>query len=108
MRKLVSIAIGAAILAASAASAQTGTTPNQSGMMSKGDNKTFHHDFKSMDANGDGMISRDEYLRYYGSRFDRMKRNEQGMVMMNDMMVFDGGPATKPGAPNPAGKNRAN
>ena len=30
------------------------------------------------------MISRDEYVKYYGGRFDRMKRNDKGMVMMQD------------------------
>lgn len=106
MRQLVSIAMSAIILGASAGvAAQTG----QTGMSNKEDDrKTFHHDFKAMDANSDGMISRDEYLRYYGSRFDRMKRDDKGMVMMKDMMMFDGGPETKPGAPNPAGKNRSN
>ncbi len=47
-------------------------------------------EFKMMDANGDGWVSRDEYVRFYGMRHDRMKRNDKGMVSWQDMQAMDG------------------
>lgn len=90
-KRLISIAIGAAILGASAgAGAQaTSSKPGESGTSPTLMQNQI--DFKAMDTNSDGMISREEYVAYYGSRFDRMKRNEKGMVMMNDMRMWDGG-----------------
>jgi hypothetical protein len=40
---------------------------------------------KMMDANGDGMISKDEFLKFHEMLFDRMKKNKAGMVDMKDM-----------------------
>ncbi|MEP6609401.1 MAG: EF-hand domain-containing protein [Burkholderiaceae bacterium] len=101
MSKLISIVVGSAFIGASAfAVAQTSTTP--SGMTKPAADMTpsatqYSIDYKAMDANGDGMISRDEYMRYYGTRYDRMKRNDKGMVMMNDMMMSDGAHASTAG-----------
>src|SRR5918993_5922571 len=47
-------------------------------------------DFKKMDANNDGWVSREEYLGFYGSRYDSMKRNEKGWVSWSDMQRSDG------------------
>ena len=91
--KLVSIVMGAAILGASAAAgAQTSsqTAPSQKQGETVSQTSTQNQiDFKVMDANSDGMISRDEYVKYYGGRFDRMKRNDKGMVMMDDVRMWD-------------------
>lgn len=87
-KKLLSVFFGAAILGASAAAgAQTSSKPGESGSSPTIQNQI---DFKLMDKNADGMITRDEYMAYYGSRFDRMKRNDKGMVMMDDMRMWDG------------------
>jgi hypothetical protein len=89
-KRLVSIVMGAAILGASAAAgAQTATSPKPGDTMSS--QKTIQNqiDFKVMDSNADGMISREEYVNYYGGRFDRMKRNDKGMVMMQDVRMWD-------------------
>src|SRR5688572_775195 len=48
-------------------------------------------DFKKMDANNDGWVSREEYLGFYGTRYDSMKRNEKGWVSWSDMERSDGG-----------------
>ncbi len=90
-KKLLSILFGAAILGASATAGAQTTAPKPGDTMS--DQKTIQNqiDFKVMDKNADGMISREEYVGYYGGRFDRMKRNDKGMVMMDDMRMWDGG-----------------
>ena len=44
-----------------------------------------HMDMKAMDANGDGMISKDEFMRYHEMKWDKMKKNSSGMVDMKDM-----------------------
>ena len=36
--------------------------------------------FKTMDANRDGMLSRDEYLTYMGRQFDRMDAGKKKML----------------------------
>jgi hypothetical protein len=94
MNKLVSIVIGAAFLGASAAAgAQT-----SGAKVKPGDTMTIQNqvDFKAMDTNSDGMISRDEYVAYYGSRWDRMKRNVKGMVSMEEMKMWDDRRANNP------------
>jgi hypothetical protein len=40
---------------------------------------------KAMDANGDGMISRDEFMRQHEKMWDQMKKNSSGQVDMKDM-----------------------
>ncbi len=47
-------------------------------------------DGKMMDANGDGMISKDEYMNYHESMWMKMKKNKDGMVMMKDMGMMGG------------------
>jgi len=38
---------------------------------------------KAMDANGDGMISKDEYMKWHEVRFDRMSKS--AMISMKDL-----------------------
>lgn len=47
-------------------------------------------DFKRMDTNSDGWVSREEYLGFYGTRYDKMKRNDRGWVSWQDMDSSDG------------------
>jgi hypothetical protein len=42
-------------------------------------------DMKMMDTNGDGMISKDEFMKYHEMMYDKMKKNKTGMVDMKDM-----------------------
>jgi hypothetical protein len=46
------------------------------------------HSKMSMDANNDGMVSKDEYMNYYQSQWDKMPKNKDGMVMMKDMNMM--------------------
>lgn len=96
-KKLISIVMGAAFLGASAAAVAQTTGPKPGDTMSNQTTMQNQIDFKAMDSNADGMISRDEYVGYYGGRFDRMKRNDKGMVMMKDMMMMDGARASTAG-----------
>ncbi len=82
MKKLVAVVFGTALMGASsiamAQSSMTGSTAGRS------------PEFKSMDTNKDGWVSREEYLGFYGSRYDSMKRNDKGMVSWSEMEQADG------------------
>ena len=46
---------------------------------------------KMMDPNGDGMISKDEFMKHHEKMYEGMKKNKDGMVDMKDMqMMHDG------------------
>lgn len=45
-------------------------------------------DFKAMDKNGDGMISKDEFMKFHEMMFDKMKKNSAGMVDMKEMEMM--------------------
>jgi hypothetical protein len=75
MNKFGSLIV-AALVAASAASVALGQGMggSQSGM-----------GMMKMDTNGDGVVSKDEYMKYHEAMFDHMKKNKEGMVSMKDM-----------------------
>ena len=68
----------------------TSEKPMKKGMdMSSGTNMQMH--IKMMDANGDGLISKEEFMKYHESMFDKMKKDSNGMVSLKDMpMMVDG------------------
>ncbi|MEO5672901.1 MAG: hypothetical protein ABIR26_19605 [Ramlibacter sp.] len=41
--------------------------------------------WKTMDANGDGMISQEEYMAYHGGMWKKMKMTKGKMVSVDDM-----------------------
>jgi hypothetical protein len=87
MKKLLAVVCSAALMGASGvALAQTASKEAMTGSTA---GKSM--DFKKMDANNDGWVSRDEYLGFYGTRYDSMKRNEKGWVSWSDMERSDGG-----------------
>ena len=46
---------------------------------------------KMMDANSDGMISKDEFMKHHEKMYESMKKNKEGMIDMKDMkMMHDG------------------
>jgi hypothetical protein len=45
-------------------------------------------DIKKMDANGDGMISKSEFMKYHEAMWSKMKKNKNGMVNANDMATM--------------------
>lgn len=40
---------------------------------------------KMMDTNGDGMISKDEFMKHHEMMWDKMKKNSAGSVAIKDM-----------------------
>ena len=47
--------------------------------------KNMQMNMKTMDANSDGMISRDEFMRFHEKRWGELKKNSSGMVDMKEM-----------------------
>jgi Ca2+-binding EF-hand superfamily protein len=43
---------------------------------------------KMMDADNDGMISKQEFVKYHEARYDGMKKNARGMVDVKDMEMM--------------------
>jgi len=44
----------------------------------------MHFDAKAMDTNGDGMISKEEFMAYSEGKFDDMKKDPQGRISVAD------------------------
>ncbi len=40
---------------------------------------------KSMDTNGDGLVSKDEFMKAHEAKWDAMQKNKDGMVSIADM-----------------------
>jgi hypothetical protein len=85
MTKLLSFLAAAALLAAS-------------GSYAVADNEfahgNMHFDPKAMDTNQDGMISQDEFMKAHEAMWDKMKKDNSGMVSPADFgrggMHFEG------------------
>lgn len=58
--------------------------------MTKDKGMTMDAKMKMMDSNGDGMISKGEYMKHHEMMFDKMKKNADGMVMLQDMKMMHG------------------
>jgi hypothetical protein len=43
---------------------------------------------KMMDTNGDGMISKDEFMKAHEAMYAQMKKNQAGMVDIKDMHMM--------------------
>jgi EF hand len=115
MKKLISIGLFAVLCGtAVAASAQDTTAkegmtpkagaatkdgmPMKEGMAPKeGMGKKMGTDMKAIDANGDGMISKDEFMKHHEAMFDKMKKGSNGMVSVKEMEAMHvGAMTTKP------------
>ena len=47
-------------------------------------------DMKAMDTNKDGMVSKDEYMKYHEAMWMKMKKGKDGMVDMKDVGMMHG------------------
>lgn len=45
-------------------------------------------DMKMLDANGDGAISKDEFMKHHEMMYDKMKKNKNGTVDLKDMSMM--------------------
>ncbi|NML86442.1 hypothetical protein [Polaromonas sp.] len=43
---------------------------------------------KMMDTNGDGMISKDEFIKHHEMMYDKVKKSSNGMVSVKDMQMM--------------------
>ena len=43
---------------------------------------------KMLDANGDSMISKEEFMKHHEMMYDKMKKNKSGMVDLKDMPMM--------------------
>lgn len=43
---------------------------------------------RSMDVNHDGMVTKEEFLKYEAEQFDKMKKTPDGMVTAGDMLKY--------------------
>lgn len=93
MNKLLSLTVAAAlgIIGASAA-AQTVSPPAEGTAMPKHAAMKDGKGVKMMDANSDGMVSKDEFMKHHEAVFDKMKKNSSGSVDMKDVDATTGGP----------------
>lgn len=90
MKKFAAALCGTALMTAvGIASAQPASASSTSGQGMTGSTAGRSMDFKKMDANNDGWVSREEYLGFYGSRYDTMKRGDRG-VAWSDMQTAEG------------------
>ncbi|MBG9388652.1 hypothetical protein [Caenimonas aquaedulcis] len=74
--------------AAEANAAKSGGMPAEKAEMKK-DGKTMGSgpsaNWKAMDANGDGMVSQEEYMAYHTNNWKKMKMTKGNMISMQDM-----------------------
>jgi Ca2+-binding EF-hand superfamily protein len=75
--KLSKLATAAAIGAAIAFSPVVSTYAQQDSKMMQ--------ELKKMDVNKDGMVSREEFLRMMGAKFDAMDKDKKGMLSLGDI-----------------------
>lgn len=48
-------------------------------------------EMKAMDINHDGMISKEEFMKFHEDMWAKMKKNKSGMVDIKDMELMHGG-----------------
>lgn len=90
MKKLISTGLIAVLFGAGfSGCAQNGMMNH--GAMKDGMGMQGGMGMKMMDANNDGMISKEEFMKHHEAMFDKMKKDSNGMVSMKDMpMMMDG------------------
>jgi hypothetical protein len=95
MRKLIAILFGAAMVGMTGSAIAQTTAPStmkEEKAMAKAEMR-----MKVMDVNNDGMISREEFMKYHETMWEKVKRNAAGMAMMADVESMYG-PGTVPSA----------
>src|SRR5512144_468672 len=45
----------------------------------------MHSHMASMDTNGDGLISKEEFMAFHQTMWDKLPKNKDGMVSMKDL-----------------------
>jgi hypothetical protein len=86
MRKLIAILLGAAVVGMTGSAVAQTTAPSTMKEV-KEEKATAKKEtrWKAMDVNSDGMISKDEFMKYQESLWGKLKRNAAGLVTMADI-----------------------
>ena len=95
MRKLIAILFGAAVVGMTGSAVAQTTAPStmkEEKAMTKAEMR-----MKAMDVNNDGMISKEEFMKYHESIWEKVKRNAAGLAMVSDVDSMYG-PGTVPSA----------
>ena len=84
MSRLFPLLLSAALAAGAAVGVYAQGMHGRSGMDMKDMHGQMGVGMKSMDADGDGRISKDEFMKFHEAMFDKMK-GKDGTVAMKDM-----------------------
>lgn len=87
MKTLTALIAGSLLAGGIAFANEKGSAPG--GMMGgdmKGMMNMMSH-MKTIDANGDGMLSKEEFVKTHEAMFDSMPKNKDGLVVMKDMSM---------------------
>ena len=88
MNRLTATLLAAGLIGASVSASAADNLKLDNKMM-KG-SMNMSKDMKAMDANGDGMISKDEYMKHYETMYEGMQKNKDGMVDMKHVSMMKG------------------
>ena len=86
MTKLIPTCLAALLFASLSGCAQDGMMkqdPMKGGMAMKDG-----MGMKMMDVNNEGMIAKEEFMKYHESMYDKMKKGSNGMVSIKDMQIM--------------------
>jgi hypothetical protein len=86
MRKLIATLLGAAVVGMSGSAIAQTTAPSTMKEV-KEEKATAKKEvrWKAMDVNNDGMISKDEFMKYQETLWGKVKRNAAGLATMADI-----------------------
>lgn len=79
---ILAAALGGGIAIAGDMNSSAGRMGNMEGMAGM---MGMMHNMQAMDANGDQMVSREEFLKTHEAMFDSMKKNKEGSVAVKDL-----------------------
>lgn len=82
MKKAIIAVVGSALLGLGLTAVADDAMMNHEHMMTM---------MKAMDTNGDGKVSKEEYMAYYEKMWMGMKKDSNGMVDEKSMMMSHGG-----------------
>lgn len=86
MKKVIYLGLAATLFISLSGCAQDGMM--KQGSMNGGMAMKDGMRMKMMDTNGDGMISKDEFIKHHEMMYDKMKKSSDGMVSVKDMQMM--------------------
>ena len=86
MNKVIYLGLAATLFIGLSGCAQDGMM--KQGSMNGGMAMKDGMGIKMMDTNGDGMISKDEFIKHHEMMYDMMKKSSNGMVSVKDMQMM--------------------